>query len=385
MRKVFLAIFVFGFLFLLFGFTLPTFAAQKLGGLEINFFYSLTCPHCAKEEKFLDDLEKKYPEIEIKKFSVSQSSNLELLKEFYRKYQVPSEYYGMVPATFTNSRYFIGFSEEISRGIEECILECQKDIASGENASIIDLEGNISIPFLGEINLKQYSLSLLAIVLGFLDGFNVCSLGALFLILALVLTLKSRKKTLLFGGLFILTTAIVYGFLIVLWYQLFSFFLPYLKIMEVLIGILGIAGGIYFFRQFLKYRKKGAVCETGTAKKITEKFSSKFQKSIQKSKNIFFLLGAVFLFAAVLTIVEFPCSAVVPVAFAGVLARSGLVPISYFFYIALFIVFYLLDEIVVFLVAFLTTKLWLSSAKFQVWLALAEAIILFLLGLYYLI
>lgn len=388
MRKLLYIFFLLFFLFTVFDFALPAEAFSEGGSaqenqIEINFFYSPTCLHCAKEERFLDGLQKEYPEIKINRFSVFIKDNIELLKEFYKEYEVPIENYGMVPITFTNERYFVGFNGEIEKAIEGCILECRAGKIS-EDVSIIDLEGNINIPIIGKVNIRKYSLPVLAIILGILDGFNVCSLGALVLILGLVLALGSRKKTLLFGGIFIITTAVVYGLLIVIWYKIFSFLIPYMRTMQILIGLLGIGGGIYFFKEFLKFRKQGPTCEIGAGKGIMAKFSSRFQNSLKNSANILLLLGSILLFAGIITIIEFPCSAVVPVAFAGVLAQSGLSTFSYLSYIALFLVFYMLDEIIVFLIAFFTMKIWFASSKAITWITLLEAIILFALGLYYL-
>ncbi len=367
--------------FLLFG-VFSSVSAESV--VKIDFFYSPICPHCAREEEFLNKLGDKYPEIAINRYSVSEAGNVDLLKSFYNQYNVAKNQQGLVPITFTNNKYFVGFNDDIANGIEECILECQMNDNSQGSVSVINMEGDIELPLIGKINIRKYSLPVLAVVLGVLDGFNVCSLGALVLILGLVLALRSRKKTLLFGGLFILATALVYGFLIVIWYHVFSFFVSYMKIMEVLIGLLGIGGAIYFFGQFFKFRKYGPTCEITPGKGIMTKFSSKFQQSL-KSSGIIVLLGSVLVFAAVITIIEFPCSAVVPVAFAGVLAQSGLSTFSYLFYISLFLFFYMLDEIIVFLIAFFTMKIWLSSSKVVTWITLFEAIILFALGLYYLL
>ena len=377
-RLVFI-LFVFGLVFGFFKFVL----AEK-NWSDINFFYSPTCPHCVEEEDFLDGLEKKYPEIKINRFSVFEKKNVNLLKDFYAQYKVPSGSQGMVPVTFTNKRFFLGFNEEIGENIESCILECRADQAPRGNISIFDLEGNINFPLVGKINVEKYSLSFLAVILGVLDGFNVCSLGALVLILGLVLTVKSRKKTLLFGGIFIITTAFVYGLLIIIWYQIFSFLVPYIRFMEILIGLLGLGGGLYFFKEFLKFRKQGPVCEPGVGKGIMAGFSSKFRNSLKKSASIFLPLGSVLLFAAIITVVEFPCSAVVPVAFAGILTQAELSSFSYLFYIAVFLVFYMLDEIIVFLVAFFTAKIWLASSKAIAWIILIEALVLFGLGIFYL-
>ena len=375
MKKLVFLIFI--LVFSAFGFV----SAQEK---EMSFFFSQTCPHCVKESVFLDELEKKYPDIVIKRYLISVKSNVDLLLEYYREYNVASEFHGMVPVTFVNGKYFVGFNEEKKVEIEECILiseQCDlEDSLGGE-----EIERKVSLPILGEIDMDDYSLPVLAVVLGALDGFNVCSLGVLILILGLVLALKSRKKVLIFGGLFIITASIVYGLLIVLWYQIFSFFIPYLKVMEIIIGLLAIGGGAYFFSQFIKYRKYGPTCDIASGKNIISKFSSRFKKSIQESGNMFLLITSVLLFAVIITIVEFPCSAAVPVIFAGVLANANLSTFSYLFYIALFILFYMLDEIIVFLIAFFTMTVWLSSSKTIIWITLIEAIILFALGFYYLL
>jgi len=309
-----------------------------------------------------------------------------LLKKYYLDYKVSQEYYGTVPATFIEGDYFIGFNEEMGKKIEKCLLDkgankCETGVG---DTTFVGLEGQVSLPFLGKIDFKKYSLPALTVLLGLLDGFNVCSLGALVLILGLVLGLKSKKMTFLFGTIFILTTALVYGILIFVWYNVFYLFMSFMNIMEILIGLLGVGGGVYFFREFLRFKKYGPTCEASTSKGLIARFTSQFKERIKGSVSIILLAGSVLFFAAILTILEFPCSAVVPVAFAGILAKSGLSFLSYLFYMAVYLFFYMLDEIIVFLVAFFTAKIWLASGKAVVWSALAESIILFILGIYYL-
>jgi len=246
------------------------------------------------------------------------------------------------------------------------------------------MENAVTIPILGEIDAKQYSLPVLAAVLGFFDGFNVCSLGALVLILALVLVLKDRRRIFLFGGAFVITTSLVYGLLIMLWYHLFVVLSPYLKIMEVLIGLLGIGGGVYFLKDFIRFKKQGPTCELETGKGIMQRFSSKMQKTLQGRGKIVAIMASILLFAAVITVAEFPCSAAVPLFFAGVLAGAGLSSGQYLLYIAIFVIFYMIDELVVFLIAASTMTIKLASKKFVTWITLVEAIVLFALGLYYL-
>jgi hypothetical protein len=137
-------------------------------------------------------------------------------------------------------------------------------------------------------------------------------------------------------------------------------------------------------KEFLKFRKQGPTCEIGTAQKIENGFSKKFQSLLENKAQTLTILVSILIFAAVITIVEFPCSAAVPVAFAGILTKAQLPNWLYLLYIILYVIFYMLDELLVFLVAFFTTKLWLASPKFVTWITLAESIILFSLGAYYL-
>lgn len=341
-----------------------SFFALAQESVKINYFYLPGCHNCAEAKEHLDFLQTKYPDLKINKFNISE--NHDLVAEFYQKYNVPNYEQGLVPIIFTQDSYFLG-ADSIKNNLENCIEKC----VSGQDKKLL-------------IDENKYSLPVLAVVLGFLDGFNICSLGALIFILSLVLSLKSRKKTLIFGGLFILTTSVIYGILIGLWYKAFALVANYLRSLEVLIGLVGIGGAVYFLKEFIRMKTQGATCKIGTSQKIMAKFSDKL-KSLFQGKSVILIILAILLFSGIITIVEFPCSAVVPVAFAGILAKANLETGIYILYIAIFIFFYMLDEIIIFTVAFITTKIWFAQNKSAtIWITLAQAIILFALGVYYL-
>jgi thiol-disulfide isomerase/thioredoxin len=360
----------------------PIFAQTfSVGGLEINFFYSETCPHCKAEHEFLNIIQEKYPEIKINYYLTSDTENRKLMIDLLVKHSA-EKYTGLVPLTFVGEEFIMGFDDAkgVGRKIEDSI---QRQLSNIEPKPIED-KNKVELPIIGEVDLSKYSLFGQAFVLGFFDGFNVCSLGALILILGLVLVLRSRIKILLFGGAYILATAIIYGVLIVLWYKLFYYLGPVLNIMNVFVGVLGILGAVYFFRQFLKFKKYGPTCDTAQNNSIVTKFSRKIQNTFKEAGGIWGIIISIFVFAIVITIVEFPCSAVIPVLFAGILAKAKLSALTYLFYIALYILFYMLDEIVVFLIAVFTMNIKIASGKSMIWLSLIEAVVLFGLGAYYL-
>lgn len=354
--------------------------SQASEALDIYFFYSNSCAHCHAEQKFLDKLEDKYPEINVKRYLNTDQSAQSLLQNLAKKCGA-ERYLGLVPMTFIGEKFFLGFDNEqgIGAQIEQAI---QQALGKNGQEKNHQCDQRFNVPFLGNIDTHDYSLPTLTVILGFLDGFNVCSLGALIFILGIVMALKSRKKTLLFGGIFILTTAVIYGLLMILWYQAFAIFGKYIDAMNFVIGGIALLGGLYFLRQFFRFKKYGASCDS-QANKTVSKMTSRLSAVFQNSRNIFFLVGAVLVFAALIALIEFPCSAAVPVVYTGILAQAGLAGWQYFSYLAIFLLLYLMDEIIIFLIAFLTMRIWLSSQKFVTWITLVEGIVLVLLAFYY--
>ena len=386
MKKIFL---FFSLFILILGISIPSFVLataeprSELGSttgaqkpfLEINFFYSSICLHCAAEEIFLQKIEKKYPEIKINSYHSEDEKNQKLLQDLCKKCGV-EKYLGLVPMTFVGDEFFLGFDneKEIGTKIENSI---KRQLEGGPSEKI-------NLPSIGGLEPSKYSLPIFTIVLGLLDGFNVCSLGALVMILGLTLALRNRKKILILGGTYILTAAVVYALLIFFWYRLFTLLVPYLRFIQVLVGLLAILSGVYFVKEFIRIRKQGATCEIN-GKKITNNLASRLENSLKRPKNVFFLIGSILIFATLLTLIEFPCSAAVPLVFAGVLAKASLTGLQYLFYIILYIFFYMFDEIIIFLIAVFSLKLWLTSPKSVAWSDFVEAVVLFVLGLYYLI
>ena len=68
----------------------------------------------------------------------------------------------------------------------------------------------IDIPIIGVIDAKDFSLPVLAIILGLIDGLNPCAMWVLVYLISLVITLKDRKKIWIIVGSFVLASGILY-------------------------------------------------------------------------------------------------------------------------------------------------------------------------------
>jgi glutaredoxin len=357
-------------------FAVPVLAADAP---DVLLFYSETCPHCARERAFLDSLHEEFPEVVIERHSLREPEAQELLVSMLAAAD-GERYLGVVPITFVGAQFFVGFDDASGVGA---------DIRAALQWSMTDgLQPPTSarsfvLPLIGQVNAAEHSLPALAVLLGLLDGFNICSLGALVLILGIVLALQDRRRILLFGGAFLATTALVYGTLIVLWFRAFGLLARFSGALEVLVSVLALGGGAFFLREWYRMHRFGPTCGF-TGNRLVAWVTARVQWRLEGVIRFAPAVAAILLFAAVITIVEFPCSAAVPVVFAGILADAGISAGVQAALIALFVLCYLMDELIVFGIAVSRMRLLLTSPGVVVWATLGEAILLFVIGLWYL-
>ncbi len=345
----------------------------------IYFFDDRLCPVCKSAKEFIQSLQQEYPQIELMVYPISDTGKLnEIAKKYGRE-----DYKIMAPTIFIGgSDYetgnFFQFRDFTSQH-EEMVVRAIKGEIVEEDCCIV------KIPFLDiEIDIRDWSLPLATIILGSLDGLNICSIGALILILSIVIFFNSKRKILFCGGLFIITTAVVYGVLVFAWGRLFEALVGRLEILRIIVGLAAFCGGVYFFKESWKFFKHGPTCQTldsALARKATDRLKKAFD---EPEKGFFFLAAAVMFFAVVITVVELPCSVGVPIAFTGILAEAGVSLATYVFYILFYLFFYMLIEIIIFIGAVLTKKIWFAGSKVITYITFTGALVLFYLAFYYL-
>lgn len=344
--------------------------------LELHFFWAPGCAFCDRQKVFLERIGEEYPVLEIYQYSTVPRENRDILEGFMEYYPGSEEYFGSVPITFIEDEFFVGFSEDKTGRDIERLIERQKE-SDGK-----DRKTTYILPVFGEIDPDDMPLLGWAVVISLVDGFNICAIGSLVLILVLVLALDSRKLTFVFGGLFIIITALAYGFLIFLWSRLFSLFASYMLPMSIIIGSAALFGAIYFLRQALRLRKHGPACNMKD-NGLVSAVSQKLERAFKEKKSILTILGVIALFAVIITIIEFPCSAVFPVVFTAMLAQAELTFLDKLFYILVYVFFYMFIAIAIFLSAVFTKKIWIASGKFMAWVSIIGSLILFALAYHY--
>ncbi len=363
------------FLILVFLFGSSRFVFAQTEKIEINFFYSAICPHCAEEKEFLKDLGEKYPEIEIKEYEVFYNlENQKILNDFYEKYQVPDKEKGWVPVTFTPTKYFIGFNEQVSQDIENCLKEC---LGEGEAVS-----QKTKFLFFGEIDISKMSLPVLTLTLGAIDGLNPCAMWVLLFLIVLLINTRSRKRMILIGGTFILASGVVYFLILSAWLKLFLA-ISYVNLTRIIIGIFALGVGIWQIRNFVKFRP--GVCKvtdggSGLGDKIKDGLKNHAEKLVLSSLT-FGILGGIIILALGVNLIEFFCSAGLPATFTRILALNQLSALSYYLYILLYTFVFMLDDLVIFSLAVITLSRIGFTEKYNYWATLIGGLIILTLGI----
>ena len=334
--------------------------------INIYFFRGEGCPHCAEEEKFFEEeLTKKYKNIKIYDFEVwNNKENSEILKKVKENFKVTNN---NVPFTVIGNKYFTGFSSSTKDKIYEII-----DNYQGKKTNT----NNYKLPIIGKVNVKTFSLPLIAIILGFIDGFNPCAMWVLLFLINVLLGTKDKKKMFLLGNAFLLTSGLVY-FLSMLG---ISFVLNITTIIWIrnIIAIIAVIIGILNIRTYIQTKDDDG-CHVVKDKKRRVLFQ-KIKKYTTKQSLLIGLVGMILLAASV-NLVELACSLGFPAIFSEILAINKVSTIERIIYLILYDLFYMLDDILIFYIAMFTFNIKAISNKYSKYSNLIGGIIILLIGI----
>lgn len=395
---------------------LPVSAKADEKVINIHLFYGNGCPHCAAEEEFLSDCLKDRTDVKLYKYEVwYDSHNQELLSKVQKEMGTTNK--NGVPFTVIGKKTIVGYADGVTdEQIKDAInyylnndyrdyageitgkvkkTEVKEDTTKDESKTEDKKENkiekaddtkdsdqtdeNVTVPVLGKINAKKVSLPILAVVLGFVDGFNPCAMWILIFLITMLFNMKDRKKMWILGLTFILTSGIVYLMFMLAWLNLATF-ISKIAFIRLLIAVIALVVGlinVYKYIDSLKKKDEGCdVVDKKDRKKIMEKIIS-----ITHEKKFIIALLGIMVLAASVNIIELMCSIGIPLLFTQILAMNNLSTFSYMIYMFIYIFFFLIDDIVIFVISMVTLKVTGLSTKYTKYSHLIGGIIMLIIGL----
>jgi thiol-disulfide isomerase/thioredoxin len=365
--------------------------AQK--SIKIYLFYSDRCYHCKKEKIFLKKMEKKYPNIEIHYLeSVKNKQNRELYDKLIKAINLNIVAF---PVTVIGEKHFVGFSNDEGTGknIEDAILDTnektpdiidkiktdniQKKAYESSDRGEKTISESINVPIFGNIKIKSLSLPIITILLGAVDGFNPCAMWSLVMLISFLIPLQNRKRMILLGSIFIFISAFVYFLFMVAWLN-FMIFLSYVNFVKIFVGIIALAGGVYYLKEY--FFNKENICKVtngGFKQKV-----SNLAKFLTENNKLFLSILGISLLAFLVNLVDFVCSSGIPVVYTQILSLSSLSYMQYYLYIFLYIFVFMLDDIIIFLIAIFSLHVIGLTTKYSRFSHLFGGAILIILGFF---
>jgi len=333
----------------------PSAETSATAPLTMYIFKSATCPHCQEQRAFTDALDRQHDRLQVRYFEIMQTrEHHDLLRMMAASGNVKP---GSVPMVFLGKQVWVGDSAQIRAEIQTTLDRClaegcpdARELAeqrSETGAAAAENATEINLPLIGKIDLSYQPLLVSTALIAFVDGFNPCSLWLLTILIALVIHSGSRQRIAVVGLSFLVITALVYGLFIAGVFSVLAYasFLPW---MYWIVATFALVFGLVNIKDYFWFKR-------GISFTIDDKHKPgifrQFRSLMTDGKSMLALAGATAVMASGIALIELPCTAGFPVIWSGLVSAHEVSPLTFAWLLAVYLLIYLLDELVVFGIA----------------------------------
>lgn len=361
-------------------------------GVEMEVFVRQGCPHCAKAEQFLQQLQGEQANLHLTIRDVSQdSAALQRLTELTRQQGLGAV---RVPAFFVNGKLLVGYADEHTTGqwlrsellAARQIAQTAADSESCEIASTTLCEvpteqstpiENFTVELLGyHLSLDQVGLPAFTLAMGLLDGFNPCSMWVLILMISLLAPMGNRRRMLTVAGTFVAVEGLAYFVFMAAWLNLFLF-VGLSRISEILIAAIALVAGGINLKDFWAFGWGVSLSIPKSAKPgIYQRM-----RDILQARNVWAAMFGAIVLAVLVQIVELFCTSGFPALYTRILTLRQPDAFGYYAYLLLYNLAYMVDDIMVLTIGVVTLSQHRLQEKQGRWLKLISGLVMAALGL----
>lgn len=343
-------------------FASPSLAADKV---FVEMLGRQDCAHCDAEKAFLSDLSGERSDFEVRIYDIGGVAGRDLFDRVTESESLSKS----TPITLVGTTIVQGFdsAETTGRRIESLIDEnvgkgnygFEALLAAGGSDAVEKMAGGtcddgdvcatpggdpffVSVPFVGAVDVAQYSLPALASVLGFVDGFNPCAMWVLVTFLLVLVQLGDRRKVWVVAGLFVIAEAVMYYLILNVWFGAWDF-VGLDRIVTPIVGLIAVGGGLFFLYEWLYSGGTCVVVDVGKRAKISGQI-----RKLATEPFTWITAGGVIALALSVNVIEFACSIGIPQAFTKIIEINQLGFWHTQGLMALYILFYMIDDLIVF-------------------------------------
>jgi len=357
--------------------------ARVEAACRLEVYTRLGCSRCGKAKDWLPELVAAYPGLRPLVIDVSADAAARTtLADLVRRHQTAA---ASVPVFHLCDRLVVGFDRpEAMRPRFDRILEpwtrpCREPVgepvAGGADAVGGDDE-TVDVPWLGRLDPRRLGMPLFTVAIGLVDGFNPCAMWVLLLLLSILVNLRDRIRILAIAGTFVMVSGVAYFAFMAAWLNIFEW-IGMLRPVQLTLGGLAIVIGLVHVKDFFAFRQ-------GPSLSIPEAAKPGIYARIRRivnAENLPAAIGAAFVLAVLVNLVELLCTAGLPALYTSILTQRGYSTADRYGYLGLYIAAYMFDD------ALMVAGVVVSLARFKLqetggrWLKLISGGVILALGL----
>ncbi len=306
--------------------------------IHLYFFWSETCPHCLEAHPFIEAIPNERPWVIVHSLEVSRQRDN--ARHFIALAESLGQTANAVPTLIACGVMETGWHDAASTGaalvqrLDQCRLQAQQGVNPG-TVPTPEAVQKVLVPWFGEVRADQVSLPVFTLVLAGLDAFNPCAFFVLLFLLSLLAHQKSRYRMALIGGIFVLTSGLMYFAFMAAWLNVFQL-LGALTWITLAAGLLAIGAGLINIKDFFAFGQ-------GLSLSIPESRKPDIYRRarlILNAENLPAMLGATILLAVAANFYELLCTAGFPMVYTRLLTLSELSPGARYAYLAFYNLIY---------------------------------------------
>jgi cytochrome c biogenesis protein CcdA len=308
--------------------------------VHLYFFWSLTCPHCLEAHPFIEAIPNERPWVIVHALEVSrQRDNAQRFIALAESLGQPAN---AVPALMACRVMEVGWDDAATTGaallrrLDECHARAQQPTSHRVPATPAE-PLKINVPLLGEVTADRLSLPTFTLVLAGLDAFNPCAFFVLLFLLSLLAHQKDRWRMAVIGGIFVLTSGLMYFAFMAAWLNVFQL-MGALAWITWAAGLLAVAVGFVNIKDFFAFGKGFSLSIPESRKPDIYRRA----RAILNAEHLPAMLGATVVLAVAANFYELLCTAGFPMVYARLLTLNELSAGARYGYLALYNLIYVL-------------------------------------------
>ncbi len=335
---------------------------------DIEVFVRAGCPHCEAAKTFLDELRREQPSLRIVLYDIAEDpAARQRLATLAKDRGITTV---GVPTFLIGKEIIVGFRSSDTTGAE-IRAKLQQNVPGAAHSTAESIETG----WFGPLRVHDLGLPLFTIVIGLLDGFNPCAMWVLLFLLSLLVNLQDRRKMALIAGTFVLVSGLVYFAFMAAWLNMFLV-IGLSRAVQIGLGGIALFIGVVNVKDFFALHHGLSLSIPESAK---PGLYARIRRILQADNLAGSLVGVIIL-AGLVNMIELLCTAGFPAVYTQILTMQQLPTWTYYGYLGLYNLAYILDDGLMVTIAVVT----LSRRKLQEgagrWLKLASGLVMAGLG-----